>query len=49
MEPSDQDISKNPIRKVDGREMRKEFDADGFCVILFLVVTVSMILLERLS
>ena len=49
MEQSNQDISKNPIRKVGGREMRKEFDADGFCVILFLVVTVSMILLERLS
>ena len=29
--------------------MKKEFDADGLCVILFLVVTVSMILLERLS
>jgi hypothetical protein len=29
--------------------MKKEFDADGLCVILFLVVTVSMILLERCS
>ena len=29
--------------------MRKEFDTDGFCVILFLVIAVSMILLERLS
>jgi hypothetical protein len=29
--------------------MKKEFDADGFCVILFLVVTVSMVLLERCS
>jgi hypothetical protein len=29
--------------------MKKRFDADGMCVILFLVVTVSMILLERLS
>ena len=28
---------------------KKRFDADGLCVILFLVVTVSMILLERLS
>ena len=29
--------------------MKKGFDADAFCVILFLVVTVSMILLERCS
>jgi hypothetical protein len=29
--------------------MKKEFDTDGLCVILFLVVTVSMILLERCS
>ena len=29
--------------------MKKEFDADGFCVILFLVVAVSMVLLERCS
>jgi len=29
--------------------MKKEFDVDGLCVILFLVVTVSMILLERCS
>jgi hypothetical protein len=29
--------------------MKKRFDADGMCVMLFLVVAVSMILLERLS
>ena len=29
--------------------MKKRFDPDGMCVILFLVVAVSMILLERLS
>jgi hypothetical protein len=29
--------------------MKKGFDADGMCVILFLVVAVSMILLERFS
>ena len=29
--------------------MKKEFDADAFCVILFLIVTVSMILLEKCS
>ena len=29
--------------------IKKRFDADAFCIIMFLVVTVSMILLERCS
>tara|TARA_R100000084_G_scaffold92140_1_gene45997 strand:+ start:377 stop:529 length:153 start_codon:yes stop_codon:yes gene_type:complete len=43
------DSSKNFTGKVDSREMKKPIDYDMLCVIIFLVVTVTMIIMERLA